>query len=531
MKKIFPILCISGVILAIPLLALMLYLSIQKNKTAPVTDSFYRELQKYDEQVNPSTAVRLLNALERKAFGLEARLSVLKRRRIRAQQSQNQQKAYYESAQKAVQDFPGSDTIALIASDALLMLNAELSDTVRAALISRADSIRELPQAFDLYALAGALSRPEQVLEIPKRSWKSERLSPAMERNILILQVLSGDIHRAAQYLNDVIPTTVSSQTINLAATFFYDYDDPARAGALLSGSTNEENTELQADALYLSGYTESAQNLWSTLTSAANADVRFRSSYNVAATTNSKAEALALLEILNADQRNTDHHIYTTILYSRFLEPQSALEMLNKAYQQSNAPLINLELIKRQQGLVPIDKSIADTWIMLEKYPGNESLYQWAAFYFDYQHAPRELNILIKQASYQGLTGSWIAVYQGILALRTNDLDRAEQYFNNVPEDQAPYQVIANKARILEARRSFNAALNLYEPISQQLNGTTHGAKLYYRMSRCLRALNREEEYRAALIAAVRNDPNLLFARVELQQLGIPISAIISPN
>jgi tetratricopeptide (TPR) repeat protein len=209
---------------------------------------------------------------------------------------------------------------------------------------------------------------------------------------------------------------------------------------------------------------------------------------------------------------------VYATNRYSRLLNRNEALTLLKATEKDS---LIALEMHRRQAESQALDKSIAETWILLDTYPDDERMYRWAAYYYDYQRRPAETEILIKWAETRNITGAWLNLHRGLSLIRANRLDDAEAYLQAIPADSAFWQAPANIALIREARRSPTTAMEYYQKALDRLPDQVNAARLQLHISHCLRSLGRELDSRAALEQSLKLDPDYLDARIELRRFN----------
>jgi tetratricopeptide (TPR) repeat protein len=466
-------------------------------------------------------ADKTLDSLEKKATTIETWLSLLKRRRTLALKETQFISAYRESARKASDKFPASGSLALIASESLLMrAPSDAATTDISTFAPRLYGTAFAPLSLSLYILAGALQTPEEALKIPYKEslWNYPgELDAELATDLLLLRIIAGDRAGAAAVLN------TTAAPLMLSAEFFYDYDDPLRAAQLLSKSSDEKSMALQADALYRAGLTANASTVWTALsgTDSTSPDTKVRSLYNLSAAAGTPEESLAILTRLFAEvpwTPNNQYLVYATIRYTRLLNRDEALTLLKATKQDT---LTALEMHRRQAESQALDKSIAETWMLLDTYPDDERMYRWAAYYYDYQERPAETAILIRWAERRGITGAWLNLHKGLSSIRESRLDDAENYLQAVPAETAFWQAPANIALIREARRSPTTAIEYYQKALDRLPDQTNAARLQLHISHCLRSLGRESESRAALEQSLKLDPDYLDARIELRRFN----------
>jgi hypothetical protein len=113
-------------------------------------------------------------------------------------------------------------------------------------------------------------------------------------------------------------------------------------------------------------------------------------------------------------------------IHYSRLGETSNALAILETGKEQGS--LLDLEKVKRRVEIEQPGRMIAETWILLERYPTEENLYQWGAWYFVFQRNYGESGLLLKAAARQGFSGSWLGIHEGLQLAQEGFLDAAEE-------------------------------------------------------------------------------------------------------
>jgi tetratricopeptide (TPR) repeat protein len=525
--------CLAGFILGIVFLGgIMLFhwqsnQSFFKNTQAGASESFYQTLLECDRLLNDplerDDAYKLLKSLEKDALGLEARLSLLKRLRLLAYRETRFVPDYQKTAEKAAAAFPTSGPLAALASEALLLEEPVLSSERAAGIRTLAPRLHKTdlePVMLFLYILTEDMKSPERALTLPYKEslWaKSDSLDPIVATDLLLLRIISGDKSVTQTVLNTLTLTSL------LKARFFYDYGDPAQAAQLLRQATDETSTVLHADALYRAGALESARILWKTLIadSRVSTTTKTRSFYNLAATAATKDESSRLLERLFAEVPGVTQEadaLFATLRYTRLLEPEQAIAILDRIDEE---PLIELEIHRRRSQTRSLEKSIAETWVLLDRYPNDERIYQWAAYFFDYQKWYTETAILEKRAERHGITGKWLAIHQALTLMRNKNFDEAEAALQTLLSSYPVWQVPANIALIQEARRLTTAALSSYQKAAEMVNDPEQEAILQLRISQCLSALNRDSESRAALERSLELNPNYLSARVAMRRFN----------
>ncbi|MDR2793242.1 MAG: tetratricopeptide repeat protein [Treponema sp.] len=534
----------------IVLIGLGIAYSTERNliRAAQDDERFFQALQDFDafwanaqgiasvDQIN-----RAFDNLEKKALSVESLLSMLKRRRAVAQKDVNFLIAYQKSAQRAAARYPASEPLAVTAAESLLVLpNNAFPDTYaeegsvaadNAGLLrsyaSRLFGTRYKPAALSIYVLLGDMNDPVRASQIPeKESLFPETITQEQFAvDDAILQILGTDLPSATARVNGLLKTSKSPEVLNFAAQFFYDYGKPLQAAMIFAQSSDEESIIRQADALYLSGNVASARSFWTMLSTSQNTAYKVKSLYNLAATETNPQKTVSFLELLSAvlqhyDDPTASYATYGIIKYSRLLPAEEAAAYLEP--QKALDPLIELEILGREQEIRTSEKTIARAWILLNTYPADERFYEWSGWLFNFLRRFEEAQWLVKNAAYNNITGAWLDVYKAVSLISAGDLNGSYEQLKLIShDDYHSYAAAANLARILEERHNTADALAYYEDaLSRGIKNKESAARIQYRISRCLQLLGRDEESKIALERALILKPDYLAALAELKRL-----------
>jgi tetratricopeptide (TPR) repeat protein len=493
-------------------------------------NSFYRLLRDYDRSAGITESAkrdRELDKLEKKAEGVESWLSVLKRRRELARLNSQYAPAFRQSVRRARQAYPYSEPLAAVAAAALIQnaavtreTEAELRDCLSLFADPRFDSL-----SLSLHALLGDLKNPLTALEHLPPAMSAANAAgffPASEKeaiaaDLAILKLLRGDSAGAAAEIQGLAAGTASTGTfLRFAAEYFYDFGDILRSAELFSLLPDEEALLRQADALWLAGYAGSARTIWSMAPTP-------RALYNLALTAENPEEAAALLKRLAGlapDALSEPGGLYGLIRCSRLLDAAGAVALLETG--GAGNFLIDLEILKRRTELRETGRLVAETWLLLGRYPEEENLYRWGAWFFDLQRQYNETAVLLKTAARHQFAGEWAGLHEALQLIREGNLDRAESILAAVPAETASWAAAANLGRVLEARRAPARALEQYELAVAAVPDRQTNSQIQLRIARCLKILNRAEESRRVLEYALELNPDNLSARLELERLGL---------
>jgi tetratricopeptide (TPR) repeat protein len=542
---------LSGIILALLSgAALALGSLLRPAAPAPAAGDFYRSLRGYDAALHrggqsPEPLSRILDKLEKEAQGVEALLSVLKRRRALAQANPAFIPPYREAARKAAAAYPYSEPLAALAAASLLWGSA-ISGNTAAELktyIPLLSAAEFCPLRVSLHVLLGDFKSPAQAGALPHldstlaaampllRGRLDPRSGEDLAVDLAILRLLGGDAQGAAAEIqgglrgNSALP---SPEFLRFAAEYFYDYGDPLRSAELFSRLETPADIIRQADALWLSGRPANARNIWAALVSPAGLPVppaiTARALYNLAASAGNDREAAAPLErlITLAPDSGEAGLTYGIIRYSRIQNTPRSLAILEEGLKRFPRDiLLELELLRRRGESWEPGRVIGETWLLLGRYPQAEELYLWGAWYFDRQRRPGETALLLKTAARQGINPPPLRIHEALGFMEEGNLDRAEDILRAIPPEAAGWEAAANLGRILEARRSPAAAISAYETAASAVPDRQEAARIQIRIAGCLKTLNRGQETRRVLEYALDLDPDSLAARLELSRLG----------
>ena len=518
--------------------------------------TFHRLLREYDfkyrQIIQTGSAMRRqeterfdndLNRPEKHAEAVESWLSVLKRRRQLAQLDSRYERSYRQSAQRAAQVFPHSEPIAAIAAAALVYNTAitrEAEAHLRNTLPLLASS-RFAPLRLSLHVLLGDFKSPEQTLvslpsdfTAPQYFTASDLETEIIFPDLIILKILTDDIPAAAIDIQTGLVGFPSPALIRLAAEYFYDFGSLLRSAELFSMLPEEAAMSRQADALWLAGYTDNARTLWTMLSAAPPVwtPTQTRALYNLAMTAETLEEEAELLKRLVEASRSEKSagedtiRRFGLIWLSRLFDAPQAVAVLD-AESGGEDPLIDLERLRRRTEMVEVPRMVAETWLLLERYPELEYLYEWGAWYFDRQRNYAETARLLKTAARHNFSGYWVDFHQALQYVHEDNFDAAEDLFAEaasaaVTATDGEWAAAANLGRILEVQRAPRRALENYEKamaVVMELD-VDIASRIQVRIAHCLQTLGRTTESRLALEYALDLNPDNLTARLELGRL-----------
>jgi tetratricopeptide (TPR) repeat protein len=511
------------------------FLLIGKNSTreARQQDSFSQLLREYDASFGELTGTerefvyfnRSLDRIEKRVLGVESWLSVLKRRRALAAVHPPSLENYVNSINRALKAYPMSQPIAAIAAAALVKdsaVNMEAEQKLRSRLsVFSGGEFNTLRLA--IHVILGDFRNPEMASLLPADIASDG--TEAINVDLAILKALRANYREAAADIQIMLNSHVSlsDSTLRFAAEYLYDFGDLQRSAEIFSMINDEKALVRQADALYLAGFTGMSRSIWSMLASSENEN----SLYNLSVTTGNAGQAASYLEKLISLESvaNSDCLQFGLIRYSRFLDYQRALSLLQNTEGISPAgyPFVDLEICRRNAQTQESGRQTAEAWLLLDRHPENEDLYNWASRLFFFQRSFSEAKILLRRIEQFQFDGQWVPFYNAVLLMNEGDIDTAREILRSIPAESADWPVYANLGRILEAERSNLRAIEQYEAAATMVQNPKMASRIQLRIARCSSILGRPGEVIKALEYALELDPDNLTARLELDRMMFP--------
>ncbi|GAB1484727.1 hypothetical protein MASR2M78_35450 [Treponema sp.] len=464
-----------------------------------------------------------LDELEKKTIGLESELSLLKRRRSLSQLSKDPP-AYLEAAKRALERFPHSEVLSALLAEAYLALGqkdaalpyAQNLREDRYLPIKAAISLGDLPAKEETFLVASAIYQ--------RAGLGAEAAS--LRINAVLIRLLSQDILGTLSFLRssrEAGPGIPESEHL-LHAELEYDFGDKKAAADLFSFMEGPSFTLRRADALYLASETEKAREAWKTVAADSQArSLQAKALYNLASTDASPEESRSHL------QRSLDidsNDVLSILRLARLLDvenPDEAVlqkKLLEKALSGTDPALVELELLKNRIASDQEKKITADIWILLERYPQDERILEWAAYYFVHTLKLEELDRLLVQER-RRVSKSELIQYKALALLREGKLDEAERLLLSLANTGGDWYIAANLGLLAEAKREPALALERYETASSLLNKPRIRAELQLRIARCLSVLGRNTDARRALEYGLDLDSGNRMLRLALRKLG----------
>jgi tetratricopeptide (TPR) repeat protein len=507
---------LAGCILFVLTLFVLIFLRVSVHSSAAEKETgFLHDLREYDRlsSLDPQELDKELDKLEKKAIGVEAWLSVLKRRREISRKHQTFFENYRKSLERACKAYPWSQPIAALTAASLInntAINREIEQKLRELLPLFTD-FSDL--RLSLNVLLGDFHTPLRAMELTQLPGYWKYNNEDIDIDLAILKILRG-ASAAADIQTALLAEEPSENFLRFAAEYYYDFGSLIKSAELFSLIEGDSALLRQADALYLADLTDNARQLW--LITADNEE----SLYNLAVTSDNKDEYASFLEKLVSahPESKTKCREAGLIRYSRLLSETQAIQALeNTKMKPDDYPFIDLEIHKRKCAGWETGRQLAQTWLLLDKHPRNRDLYLWAAWFMFLQRYYGEAEILFSRAQQEQIGG--LSLYQAILQMQEGSLDSASKLFrsliSNQDNDYEIWAAYANLGRILEYERS--PALEQYELAAVHVKNNAEASRIQYNIARCHTIAGRTLEARRVLEYALDLDPENYLAKLEL--------------
>lgn len=537
MKNLLRITILTGVILFVLTgITLSAFYLIERSgsRVARQQDSFNRILREFDSEFEVIVGLERefeylnneLDKLEKRAISVESWLSILKRRRAIARIHPPSVNKNKDSISRALEAYPLSQQIAAIAAENLIRegaITVEAEQKLRLWLSFLNDlSFNDL--RLGIHVLLGDFRDPHRGSLVSSDIFTDG--TEDINLNLALLKILRSDSHGAAAAAAADVQLMTQSPSLSVnalrfAAEYHYDFGDLNRSAEFFHRINDDRAMIREADALYLSGYRDSARRIWLHL--ADSNQYTEQSLYNLAVTCDETSEVFRYLDrLINIDPIKTDAGQYGLIRYSRMLDDKSAIELLTgtKGLSADDYPFIALEVNRRQMPYWRLERQISQAWYLLDRHPDNEDLYRWAGWLILFQRNYSEIEMLLGRHEMQSFSPNWQNLYRAILLMFEGYIEDAEELLRSIPPQEAEWAVSANIGRILEARRMPVRALEQYEKAIEMTDNPKTIAALFLRIARCYTAIGRPGDTLRSIQRALDIDPGNLNARMELDRL-----------
>ncbi len=476
---------------------------------------------------------------------VEAELSVLKRRRRLALMDASYGVPFAQAAVEASGRFPRSETLAAVAGEALLaypLKPGDGQDPVGRLIAERI--VATNPAKVPEYAVvAAALVFSDPALQTIKTAsgvpWASSLMEAASEAYLLrglgdagpaivnasLLRVLSDDALGARKLMGERIKViqVPSDSTIRFMAELEYDFGDKHTAAAFFTRLEGQLWLARAADAFWLAGDSENAREAWKQL--AGTQDLAMRTSvaaalFNLARSSPNPEEAHSWAARLYAFN---PAHAPGRILYARLKASSGSVQELSSSGRTSDDALMDLERLKLLAVTDDVQKIMAQSWLLMNKWPDEPRIAEWVAWFFTVHVIRTEAAILAGRYGSLEPVPSWLHNLKGFVAAASGHLDEAEAFYEEAASTGGDWRIATNLALISEKKRQSGRALELYGIASSLKPPNGDAARIQLRIARSLVSLGRQDEAVKALEYGLYLDPLNGDLRYELKKARLP--------
>ncbi|MDR2841603.1 MAG: hypothetical protein LBV52_00190 [Spirochaetaceae bacterium] len=558
-------------------------ISIFGEKNELESASYFELIQRFDMllsdverslPVNNEYFQNVLAKLESKAIGAEANLSVLKRYRSLAKTNGEFFLSYCSYLRHALEKFPHSALLSALDSEALIWKNLLLStddETIKpetqqellrsAAVLTNNGPLSEntfFPLVFYINAMSGAFEDIESakkinrvddifaafIREIHPNKTDNAELYENIIVNAALLKTISGGIAGASAVMLPLEPKTILQQnTMRFVAEFSYDFANPLLAAEMWFKLGSQEDIARAADAFVLADDIPSAVRLWSILgmpaktgiQSAEFRELRAQSLYNLASISklNDKQNEQNYLQQLFLELENANEAIpclvYGIILWSRLMDDDQVINFLQENKFTGTNDLLSLELFKRKLTTTQIDKSFADIWFLLNKFPQSEDIYTWSAWYFERMRKTDEVFELEYFAKQNNVSAPALQFSKALGFMRAQKLADAEIILRELENTYPNWALFANLGLIYEAKYEYTKALAEYQKAAQIIdknynsNLNAKAASVQLKIASMFGILGNKNEQRLAIERAAEYAPDDVQVRLAIKKNASP--------
>ncbi len=518
------------------LMAAALLTIIIKHRPAPIQHvslvNIDEAIQNWDGLDEPQSILQDLSELVGTADNSGTALSILKRYRTLAQKAQSKAQQqqllnmYAEQSNALFKKFPERIELLVFFLDSLRQVQRPFSETELHSIrhISR-ESISEQNRELLMLVLHRArMDTPETFMELPygtillhELAHIDESTGSAFAINEILTLALTGNIQAALGAGKQLQPESMLAE--ELVANLIYDFGSSEEAARRFHALYNREGNQRfvlhEADALLKEGKTLSARAIWLDMLQELSGKDLELALYNLSSLATDPAERQMffrkLLDML-------PFHEYAIITYSRLLSPEEVDTFLTQSSLYTKSPLIQLEKAKYDLfGTSSIYKTGA-LWLLLNRFPQDDRLYHWAAWYFYRIGNYQELEKLLSMAQENHVEHPSLLLYRAFLAMEQGSLSNAEQLLAS-HRGEAWY-IPANLAKLYEKTYRLPQAIDFYQLAASLAHDRIIESRLYEQIGFCYSKLDKQADARRSYEYALQLHPDNITAAFALQQL-----------
>lgn len=497
------------------------------------------DLQRIDQAIlswggidEPQPILQDLQVLTHRVPSSGGALSLLKRYRSLALKAQNEgltvqlHNMYAQRAAEFYKLFPERKELLLLYLDSLYLVPRPLSDAekellkninLRSVSEQNAELLMLVLQKAHMVSPAHFTELPYGVVLLQKLIQIDEQKIGTLGVNEVLALALAGNFQAAIGACNKLFHTSLVAKSI--LAHLLYDFGLPEEGARLFYSLYKEEGKREYllhtADAYVKAGDFSAAKSLWQHMLGDLSGPNLILALYNLGSLSDSISERQDYFARLLQIQKL---HEYALVQYSRLLQREEGKALLVQSSLYAKSPLLQLETEKKDiAGTRSIYKT-GSLWLVLNRFPLDERMYHWAAWYFYSIGNLQELEKLFSMAEEHTIEFPALLLYRALLSMERGHPAEAETLLA-ANTDKAWY-IPANLAKVYETTYRIVQAIEYYQIAASQADSPVVQSRLYECIGTCYVKLDKKFEARRSYEYALQLNPNNITAAFLLQRL-----------
>jgi len=304
-----------------------------------------------------------------------------------------------------------------------------------------------------------------------------------------------------------------------ILANLLYDFGSPEEAARLFHSLYESEGRlsyKLQeADSYLKAGKAQSARSIWESLYGDLSGSDVGLVLYNLGSMAETASDRRAYFTRLLDMERM---HEYAILQYSRLLPAMDAISYLKQSPIFEQHALLQLETIRRQEVEQSTGPMVASLWFLLNRFPRDERLYHWAAWYLYRIGNTEELGRLLTMAQENHIENPALQLYKALIVMEQGRLSEAEALLASYTK--TAWYIPANLAKIYERTYRITKAIEFYQLAASLAHNSLVESRLYEQVANCYVILGRESDARRSYEYALQLNPDNITAAFALQKL-----------
>jgi len=486
----------------------------------------------WDGVDEPKAILHDLAQLSTNAKDSGAALSLLKRYRIlvvKAQPKTIQSELndlYVQRADQFYKIFPQRAELLMLFLDSLSLLSRPLSESEKYLLknISLRSISNKNAKLLMLVLQKAYMNTPAHFKELPYGTALLQELIKIDEHKMGVFAVnnvlalaLAGNVQAALGAGNRLAGTSSMAKTI--LANLLYDFGSPEEGAHLFQSLYEAEGNRVfllhTADAYAKAGRFTEAKRLWQDLLANLSGREKVAVLYNLGSLSDSISKRKAYFaQLLQIQQL----HEYALVQYSRLLPREEAKAFVIQSPLYSKSPLLQLEMVRNDFAGSFSTYKTGNLWFLLNRFPQDERLYHWGAWYLYQIGNTQELEKLLAMATEQHIEHPALNFYSALLAMDKGQLAEAEKLLASSSSEV--WYVPANLAKVYEVTYRLPKAIEYYQLAASFAPNPVTASRLYEQIGTCYLHLDKNSDARRSFEYALQLNPDSITASFALQKL-----------